>query len=419
MESLAHHANSRRHDLDWLRVFAFGLLILYHIGMLYVHRWGYHFKSQYTSAGLENVMLLVNPWRMPLLWMVSGIASCYMLEKMSWARFSVLRTYRLLLPLAFGLWVIVPPQLFVEMTGKGDFSGSYLEFYRKFLQPDALEFANYSSGIWPHVDVNHLWYLRELWQFTLLLLLLLPLLNWLGRGSIISRAIVPGGPFTVLLAFPVFMVLVDLAGLPDIGTEDRRIALGLIFFICGFMFTHRSRIWTSLERSRHLALGLALTTYILFLLAYHLIWIDRANGITDPMGLALVFLDHFNRWFWLCAVFGYAHLHLNRPHPWLDYLSPGVYTFYLVHQTIILLLAWWLSPLALGPVAEPLLVILSTFFACIAIYELARRVRLLRPLFGLKWIPTESTTSDSRWSLATRTVLAGVIIVPLGLEILW
>ncbi|MEL7373574.1 MAG: acyltransferase family protein, partial [Pseudomonadota bacterium] len=183
----------RRHDLDWLRVIAFGILILYHIGMLYVARWGFHYKSAYTSEFLENIMLLANPWRMALLWMISGIATSYLLEKLRWWDFLASRSVRLLLPLAFGIWVIVPPQLFVEMSGKGDFVGSYLEFYRAFFDFQSPVFADYQSGIWLHVDVNHLWYLRELWTFTLLLLIALPVLSWVRERPWFRRLLVPLG----------------------------------------------------------------------------------------------------------------------------------------------------------------------------------------------------------------------------------
>ena len=39
----------RRHDLDWVRVCAFGLLVLYHVGMYYV-TWDWHVKSPHASA---------------------------------------------------------------------------------------------------------------------------------------------------------------------------------------------------------------------------------------------------------------------------------------------------------------------------------------------------------------------------------
>ena len=64
---------TRRHDLDALRVAAFALLILYHVGMVYVPEWRFHLKSPVELAWIEWPMVLVNRWRMSLLFLLSGI----------------------------------------------------------------------------------------------------------------------------------------------------------------------------------------------------------------------------------------------------------------------------------------------------------------------------------------------------------
>jgi hypothetical protein len=70
----------RRYDLDWIRVGAFFLLILYHVGMFYVP-WEWHVKSPHPVEALEPVMLLTNPWRLTLLFLVSGAATRFMADK--------------------------------------------------------------------------------------------------------------------------------------------------------------------------------------------------------------------------------------------------------------------------------------------------------------------------------------------------
>ena len=70
----------RRYDLDWIRILAFGLLILYHVGMYYV-TWDWHVKSPHASATLEPLMMLTSPWRMSALFLVSGVATAYLLAR--------------------------------------------------------------------------------------------------------------------------------------------------------------------------------------------------------------------------------------------------------------------------------------------------------------------------------------------------
>ena len=60
--------------LDWLRIAAFAVLVLYHLGMYYV-RWDFHVKSPFAAEvgpWLEPWMRLTEPWRMSLLFIVSG-----------------------------------------------------------------------------------------------------------------------------------------------------------------------------------------------------------------------------------------------------------------------------------------------------------------------------------------------------------
>ncbi|MEM9303667.1 MAG: acyltransferase family protein [Pseudomonadota bacterium] len=408
----------RRYDLDWLRILAFTLLILYHIGMLYVADWGFHFKSVHTSSLLQNLMLLVNPWRMALLWMISGIATAYIFRKAGWLETLRSRTVRLLLPLAFGVWVIVPPQLWVEMSAAGDFSGSYWHFYRQFLDLDSAIFDGYTAGIWPHVDVNHLWYLRELWTFTLVLLLAMPLVGWLARQPWLHRLWLPAGGATVLVAIPTCLAALDLAAFPRLGEDGHRDALGLAFFLLGYLMTFQDRVWDALRRWRHWALGLACITYALFLVGFHILWVGSGGQLSTIGGIGVTVLDQFNRWFWLAALFGYAYEHLNRPHPWLPYLSPGIYPFYLVHQTLIIVLAFSVAAVELGPVLEPLVVVLGTFAGCVLTYEVARRVMPLRPLLGLKLHPDGPASPPRSGVRIAAAAIATLIIVPIGLEIL-
>jgi len=168
--------NSRKNYLDWLRVIAFASLIFYHIGMLYSENWGFHFKSNYTSQYVEYLMLVFSPWRMLLIWFISGVALRFMIDKVSsfksWLHFTLYRSVFLLLPLLVGLWLIVPLQLFAEMSQQGVIDISYWQFYLAFIETNNTLFINYQFGVWPNVDVNHLWYLRSLWQFMLIIIVL-------------------------------------------------------------------------------------------------------------------------------------------------------------------------------------------------------------------------------------------------------
>jgi glucan biosynthesis protein C len=122
--------------LDWLRILAFGVLVVYHVGMVYV-TWDFHVKSPAASRALEPWMLMSGPWRMSLLFMVSGAATAFMLRRGE--RIGTLlrqRTARLLLPLLCGVVLLVPPQPYVEVVQKLGYAGSYWDFLGLYFSGD-------------------------------------------------------------------------------------------------------------------------------------------------------------------------------------------------------------------------------------------------------------------------------------------
>ena len=154
----------RRHDLDWVRIGAFMVLIFYHVGMYYV-TWDFHVKSPHASSAIEPLMMLTSPWRLSLLFLVSGVATAYLLARGS-ANFMRSRSVRLLIPLAFGILVIVPPQSYLEVVEKVSYQGSFAEFYRLYIT-GYHGFCREDCLIMP--TWNHLWFVAYLWIYTLVL----------------------------------------------------------------------------------------------------------------------------------------------------------------------------------------------------------------------------------------------------------
>ena len=256
---------SRRYDLDWLRVAVFGLLICFHICMFYVENWGWHVKSQYLNSDLDKIMLLVEPWRMASLWLISGIAIRFILAKVSLIRFVTQRSYRLLLPLAFGILVIVPPQLYFEMTANGDLNASYWEFYQAFFNLDHSMFEKYNYGILPHMNANHLWYLKELWTYSIYLIPLLPLLNSQLSNNIVSRFFKFNGFAQIVIAvIPLFIVQLTFE------LDEVRYPLGFIFLLYGYIIGWNTDFWHKVKIKRRTLLSCFLINYVAFVTFYSL-----------------------------------------------------------------------------------------------------------------------------------------------------
>jgi hypothetical protein len=380
---------NRRHDIDALRVLAFGLLILYHVGMFYVADWGWHVKSDHQSEWLQLPMLLSNQWRMPLIFLVSGLAVNFIWGKYSVGRFAARRAWRLLVPLIFGMAIIVPPQAYFEALGKGLIEPGYLAFLGRYLT-----FQEFPDGAWGGVEIatwtwNHLWYLPYLLCYTLVLVPLAKLVD--GPAGAVRNAF-RGLRSTWLVLVPIIPLMIYgtfvYPHFPyishDLINDWYAHAQYFTFFCYGFLIGRDAGIWKELAGMRKVALPLAVTSFILLLVQREL-FVDGSGFWADQ---ASAFIVYFNRWIWIVAVLGWGHHLLNRPMKWLPYATEAVYPWYILHQTITVVAGVYLSRLALGPIVEPLLLLVVTLGGCFAIHEFViRRTPLLRPLFGLSYRP--------------------------------
>jgi hypothetical protein len=401
----------RRYDLDWLRVIAFGLLILFHCGMFYVENWGWHVKSQHRSQWLENIMLVIEPWRMALLWLIAGIAIRFIMTKVSVWRFISMRSLRILLPLLFGILVVVPPQLYVEMSNNGDLSMNYWQFLKIFFTDGDGVFVKYQSGIWPHIDVNHLWFLRSLWQYSLMILCLLPVLNSAKMESSINWIFKQRGQVAILLAtLPLFIIQINWS------MEQVRYPLGFTFMIYGYLIGWQRNFWQRLADNISKLIASFIIAFACFIFFYNQVWLVELSkpGSHEAWLLMLgMFIYSLLRILGVLALFAIAYKMLNKDSKQLNYLNEAVYPFYILHQTFIVVIGYSLSKLNLSAPSESILLISATIISCLLSFEVIKRINILRPCFGLPMKANKSLVSR-RFTYAIATIL----ILPIGLEIL-
>lgn len=370
------HPATRRYDLDALRVGAFLLLILYHLGMFYVP-WGWHVKSTHILPGLEPWMGVLNPWRLSLLFVISGAATRFMLAKAAPGALAAQRSQRLLIPLLFGMLVVVAPQSWAEVVEKTGYTGGFLDFWPRYLAFDQ------SFGI-ILPTYNHLWFVAYLWLYTVIALAGAALLPTLDRwsGGILKGA----GLFLVpVLLFGLYRATAHRAwGETHVIWADgySHLQYGTAFLL-GFLLARRDEAWSALERWRAPALCAAAG-----LLAVRLYLGARGvEDLPDSARVALAFVREAYAWMVICALFGYARRYIRGGSPLMTTLNEAVFPFYIIHQTAIIVTGHLLKPLGLPALAEAGAILAVTAASCLATYALARAIPALRLPLGLKPAP--------------------------------
>lgn len=376
---------ARRYGLDWLRIGAFALLIFYHIGMFFVP-WGWHIKSATPVEWLELPMLGLNAWRLPLLFVISGVASRFLIGKRG--AFGRSRTGRLLPALLFGSFVIVAPQAWVDLT----VNHGYTQPFGWFYVHDYFSFSNRLGIILP--TWNHLWFVAYLlvYSWILALVLMLPASTRAALQRGFDRLL--AGPWLFITPalyflacgivlnplFPETHALID-------DWDAHAVYFGCFVFGVGIAKSHG--LWRSIDARWPVYAAISLAGYA-FVLFVHLNWPHDVPPLGAAAYEAARMLQGLGA---ILALLGFANTHWHHDSAARRYLTEAVFPYYIAHQTIIIVVAYWLRPYALGNGISFAILATATVAGCALFYEIARRTGPLRPLFGLARVPSASRSA--------------------------
>lgn len=347
-------STERRHDIDWIRVIAIALLLIYHIAIIF-QPWAMFIgfiRSDQLFESLWIPMTMLNVWRIPLLFFVSGMGFYFAMQKRSWKQLLIERTKRILIPFLFGIIAITPLHMFI--------------FQKHYKMP---------LDYFPHQ--GHLWFLLNIFIYVILLIFITQLIKKKISGKLKNVWILlmknPFGPIAVSVFFVIEALIVNPQLYALYANTWHGFFLGLLAFFFGFIFVSNGKtFWTTVQKWWWLYLSLAFTLYCV---RYHYFSTEGPGYLTAVESNC-----------WIVAIFGLGYKYMNRPSKILSYLSKAAYPIYIIHMFVLYLGALILLPLELPVSIKFLAITCFTFLICFLIYELIiKRVPLIRPLFGLKW----------------------------------
>lgn len=344
---------ARRYDIDWIRVAAIGLLLLYHTAIGF-QPWGFFIGFITNNEFLQSLwtpMMMLNIWRIPILFYVSGMGLFLAMQHRNGKQLFTERFLRIGIPLAFGAIVIVPIHLFL------------LQKY-------------YDQPISYTPSMGHLWFLGNILVYVVMTA---PVIYFIKKRKQNAVILLVKKLFSIPFCFVVILAAFFLEALIMVPSIYEMYAytahgffLGLIAFLSGYAFMMGGvPFWKMLQKWKWIFLLVAL---VLFLI--------RASRWFAPTSTFLLPIESNC---WIFSLLALANRYMNKNSKLLSYLKDAAYPVYIMHMVFLYFGAAILFPLPIDASVKFVLLLIITLASSLLFYEFViKRIPILRPIFGLK-----------------------------------
>jgi peptidoglycan/LPS O-acetylase OafA/YrhL len=384
--------SGRLHYLDWLQVLAVLGVFLFHAVHPFDDLADWHIKNMEKSVLATFFVGFFNLWGMPFFFLMAGATSWFSLRRRTAGRYVNGRVTRLLIPFIIGAILLTPIQAYFELTHKGWWQGgSIIEFILSseartyyYTVYHSLTFGPEIFGVLGY----HLWFVGFLFAFALIAL---PVFTWLNQDSgkrfvatLARLAKWRGG----LLVFVIPLILTRFILQPFFpeysGWSD--FFFLLVFFISGYILVADERFMRAIRRDwmLYLILGIICTLFF-FSVAAGVPVSDWMWSPGTPVFYLSWALHGINSWCWTMVILYVGMRFLDYTNKYLHYGREASYPFFIVHQPVIIFIAFYVVQWEVDPLIKMLVVVIGSFAVSLGLYELlVRRINPVRALFGMQ-----------------------------------
>lgn len=375
--------SSRRYDLDWLRLVAFGILIYFHTAILFIPGGLPLIQNKEISFVLTEFVEISSQFRLSLLFFISGVGVAFARRRRTTAEFVKERSQRLLIPLVVGIPLIVAPMVYTEKLFLGEYEGSIFSWYDSF----------FTEGVYPsgNLSWHHFWFIAYLYLFCLIGLRLFPWLEKNNEQRLKRWSSSLEGYWLFLPILPIVVIELFLRpifpGFRDLISDWASFSHWFVVFVCGYLVAHRESLLDSALKLRYLSLA----GFVLSILFLYCVFgaIEFPVDMGDPY-IAYKYMVYscvkgLLIWSAILACLGFAGRYLRINSPALSYLSEAVYPLFIWHLLVIVVLGYWVVNWDIGLWTKFWLISNLTLALCLMIYHFAiRPFNFMRLIFGVK-----------------------------------
>ena len=378
----------RKYYIDWIRIILIFSVFLFHIGKIF-NTSNWPIKNDVQIGELNKLMTLTSIWRMPLLFLISGVGTFYAVKIKNSGEYLKERFIRIFIPFIIGVFTLIPIQVYYEKIDKYD---SIFHFY-----------ANIFDGIYPTGNFSwqhHLWFLLYLF---LISLIISPFLKYFNTQSFLKFKYYSTSMLSkklrlnwiaILLIFSQY-ILQFLIGENTlfVGIDLIKFANYFIFFIAGFILMTDENLIKNIERQRFLYLTQTLIITVIYLASKYF---NYNSNIIEISKLII-------SWSFGITVLGFAKYYLNTDTKYRAYFNEAIYPFYLLQQPVIIVVGYYIIQLEIPVLLKMISVIFISLLIIVILYRfIIYPYNILRFAFGLK--PTKKRKNQLDYSKETIVV---------------
>jgi len=370
----------RIHYLDWLRISAFALLILFHSWQPF-NNFHWLIKSPYRTAVADVLTVFFHTWRLYLIFFVSGVGTFLALRSRG-RKFFTDRFQRLIVPFLFGIIVVIPCQYYYQKLQKQPdlLFCDFIVHYPQFIASRPYKFDLFQ---WLLELGIHLWYLPSLFIMTVILY---PVYNGMNLSRPL-KVLAQRPSLLMLFALPVLLTFILLKPIFPEYTSVADFITYALLFLYGFVFMQEHPVALPVlhkNSGRLLIAGIVSSVLLIGCLlvpslkeaAFHPNYSINHSIVSILLGISafswpLYFVNLFSR-------------RCNVSHYLLPELNKSVLPVYIIHQTIIVIGGYYIIKYTASGILQFILIVLLTALLSIPFYWVIKKFRVTRFLFGLR-----------------------------------
>jgi glucan biosynthesis protein C len=411
---------TRRPDIDWLRVGATYLLFLFHVGKVFDPAPFYHVRNADLSFTMLVVCGFIGLWHMPLFFLLAGWSAASSLDVRGTRGFVAERMRRLAIPLIAGCVLLGPVIKYLELRSGLDLNHAALRVSPalqdgfKTIIPNGLPtakpfdepFLTFLPTFFTQLDRftwAHLWFVAYLLTLTLVYL---P-----GFGLLLRRRdrVASVGSWVLYLPLvPLAVIQLTMRGrwpgIYNLYNDWANIAYYSVFLVAGFLLACHPTLERAVEREWKRSLVVAsLATAVLFV---------AVLGVVQSPAVLLVG-SAIAGWCFVVALLGIGKRFFTSTSPTLAYLSESAFPVYVLHQAGIVVPGYFIVRLPLGVPAKFGLLLAVSVAVTLAAYQwLVRPFAVSRFLLGMRpnACPLRRPVALSPSTVALAVLAVGVVM---------